>query len=175
MYRAKSTTRRSTLNDRHAFTMVELLIVVLLMGIAAAVAVPLLTQTNATRLQAAARLLIADLGFAQVESITHAGDTCVVTFDTATATYTIARKSAPATPITNPGDNRPYTTTFGAGRAAEMAGVTIQGYSLDSDNVLGFGILGETDQATAATITLQAGTSTLTIQVDPTTGEASLQ
>ena len=154
--------------------MVELLIVVVLMGIAAALAVPMLSGTDATRLQAAARLLMADLGFAQVESITHAGNPCVVTFDTATATYTIARASTPTTPITNPGDNRPYTTQFGTGRAAQMAGVTIQSYSLDGDDKLGFGIFGETDQTAPATITLQSGGSTITIQVDSATGETSL-
>ncbi len=154
--------------------MVELLIVLVLMAIAAVLALPMMNGTNTTRLRAAADLLMADLGFAQVESITHASDPCVVTFDTATATYTIARSSTPATPITNPADNRPYTTTFGTGRASEMTGVTIQAYSLDGDDKLGFGIFGQTDQTTPATITLQAGGSTITIQVDSTSGETSL-
>lgn len=168
------TTADTSRNHRRpAFTLVELLIVVLLMSIAATIAAPLLTQTGATRLQAASRLLIADLGFAQIESIAHAADPCVVTFNTSTSTYTIARKSTPGTPITNPGDNRPYSTTFGTGRASEMSGVTIESYSLDGDDKLGFGMYGETDQTTTATITLGAGGSTITIQVDAATGEAS--
>jgi len=156
------------------FTAVEVLIVVLILGIIAVLAMPMLAETDATRLAAAARLLVADLGFAQVESIAHADDPCIVVFDQVNGSYKITRSSDTATAITNPADNRPYVTQFGTGRAAELAGVTIQGYSLDGDNELGFGIYGQLDQTTPATITLQAGTSTLTVQVDPADGEASV-
>ncbi|MHC4065472.1 MAG: prepilin-type N-terminal cleavage/methylation domain-containing protein, partial [Planctomycetota bacterium] len=63
------------------FTLVEVLIVVVIAAIVAALAMPLLAETDSTRLAAAARLLMADLGFAQVESITHGDDPCVVVFD----------------------------------------------------------------------------------------------
>ena len=49
--------------------------------------------------------------------------------------------------------------------------MTIQSYSLDGDDRLGFGAYGQLDQATAASITLQSGSETLTIQVDPDSGE----
>ena len=160
---------------RPAFTLVELLIVITLIAIAATVAVPMLSDTDGTRLQSAARLLVADLEFAQIESITHADDLCLITLDQATGSYTVSKASAPATAMTNPGTNQSYVTQFGTGRAAELAGVSIQGYSLDGDDVIGFGALGETDQTTTATITLTAGGQTLTVQIDPTTGEASIQ
>jgi len=156
------------------FTIVELLIVVVIAGIIAAMALPMMAGTDSTRLAAAARLLIADLGFAQIESIAHGDDPCVVVFDTATNSYRITSSSDTATAITNPADNRPYVTQFGQGRAAEMNGVTIEAYSLGGDDQLGFGIYGQPDQTSPATITLAAGTSTLTITVDPGDGEATV-
>lgn len=165
----------SSRRKRYAFSLVELLIVITLIAIAASLAGPLLSDTDGTRLKAAGRLLVADLAFAQMESITHADDLCRVTFDQASGSYTLAKSSAPTTPMTNPGTNRPYVTQFGIGRASELSGVSIQGYSLGGDNVLAFGVLGETDQATSATITLEAGGQSLTIQIDPSTGEASIQ
>lgn len=158
-----------------AFTLIELLIVVVLMAIAASVAIPMLAGTDATRLKAAGRLLVADLGFAQLESITHADDPCVVTFDQTNSSYTLARKSTPTTPITDPGTNLPYVTQFGIGRASELTGVSIQSYSLGGDNEIAFGIYGQTDQTTTAVITLQVGTLTVTVQIDPASGESSLQ
>jgi len=170
--------RRHTPNPafgNQAFTLVELLIVIVLIGIAATMAIPMLAGTAGNRVCAAGSLLVADLGFAQLESISHADDPCVVTFNQASGSYTLARSSAPSTPITDPGTNHPYVTQFGVGRASELADVSIQGYSLDGDDKLSFGMYGQTDQTTPATITLQAGSVTLTVQIDPTSGETSLQ
>jgi len=161
-------------HGRRAFTLLELLIVIVLIGIAATMAIPMLSGTDGTRVRAAGNLLAADLGFAQVESITHATDPCVVVFDQANGSYTIARASAPTTPITDPGTNQSFVTTFGTGRASELGGVSIQGYSLGGDDTLGFGMYGQTDQTTAASVTLQSGSVTLTVQVDPTSGETSI-
>jgi hypothetical protein len=132
----------------------------------------MLGADDTTRLAAAARLLMADLAFAQTDSITHADDACVVVFDQATSSYTLARSSSPTTPITNPADGQPYVTQFGVARAAELAGVTIAGYSLDGDDRLRFGAYGQLDQTAAASVTLQSGAETLTVQIDPYSGEA---
>lgn len=171
--RAASTVTRVT--PDHGFSLVELLIVMTLIAIAASVAIPMFSSTDGTRLQAAARLLVADLEFAQIESITHADDLCLLTLNQAAGSYIVSKASTPATAMTNPGTNQSYLTVFGSGRAAALTGVSIQSYSLDGDNVIGYGALGETDQTTTATITLAAGGQTLVVQIDPTTGEASIQ
>ena len=165
---------RARAPDDRALTLVELLIVIVLIAIAATLAVPLTADTDATRLRAAARLLTADLAFALIESITHADDRCVVIFDQANGSYTIARSSAPGTPITEPITGQPYVTQFGSGRAAELAGVSIQGHSLDGDDRVDFGMFGQIDQTTAATITLQAGALSMTVRIDAASGEASI-
>ena len=163
-----------------AFTLIELLIILAVLGIIASMAAPLVIETAATKLQAAGRLLIADLQFAQTGSIAHPDALYALRFDTSTATYEVVQgTSLPfgcsgATVVTNPVDNRSYTTTFGSGRAAPLDAVTIDSVSLDSDNCLAFGTLGETDQTTAATITLRSGSGTLTVSVDPISGEATV-
>jgi len=152
---------------------VEVLLVVVLAGIIAVMALPMVGNTQSTRLAAAARLLMADIGFAQADSISHPDDPCVIVFDTAANSYKLTRASDTATAITNPADGQPYQTQLGLGRAAGATGVTLQGYSLNGDNKLGFGAYGQLDQATQATVTFQAGTYTITVQVDPTSGETS--
>ncbi len=152
----------------------ELLLVTVIAGIIAALALPMVGQNDTTRLTGAARLLMADLGFAQVESIAHPDDPCVVVFDMGSNSYKITHRSDTATAITNPADGKSYTTVYGSGRAAELCGLTIQGYSLNGDDEMGFGSFGQLDQIAQATITLAAGDSTITLQIDPTSGEATV-
>jgi prepilin-type N-terminal cleavage/methylation domain-containing protein len=54
---------------RTAFTLIELLIVVIIMGIAAAIVVPMTSQANPLRLQALARQVVADVMQVQSDSI----------------------------------------------------------------------------------------------------------
>ena len=150
------------------------MIVVMILGIAAALVAPVLGDTAPTRLRGAAQLLAADLAYAQIESLSHGDDPRVVVFDTTANTYHIAATSDTTTPITNPIGGAPYRVDYGAGRAAHLADVTISAVSLDGDTQLGFGIYGQTDQTTDATITLAAGSSTMTLTVDPSTGEVTI-
>jgi Tfp pilus assembly protein FimT len=150
------------------------MIVVLILAIAAALATPLLGTTRVTRLRGAADMLAADLAFAQIESITHADDPCVVVLDSTHHRYHIAKSSAPDTPIANPVGNQSYEVTFGQERAAPFNGVTVQSYSLGGDDRIQFGKYGQLDQATAATITLACEGNTLTLVIDPILGEATV-
>ncbi len=157
-----------------AFTTVEILIVVSLIAIVASLVVPLVSDTRVTQLRAAAQMLVADLQFAQMESIAHGQDGRVVVFDTVNQTYHIGTQSNPTTPITNPTDGKSYTVQFGSGRASELQDVTIAGYTLDGDDRLGFGVYGQLDQTIAASITLSAAGRTVTLTLDPITGETSV-
>lgn len=158
-----------------AFTLIEVLLIVLLLAVTAALAAPMFSGDDATKLRAAAQVLIADLAFAQMESIAHGDDPRVVVFDTVNHGYYIAAESDDETPITNPVGNLPYQVRFGQGAAANWAGVTISTLELDDeDDILGFGIYGQLDQPDPAAITLSCNSSTITITLDPVTGEASV-
>jgi prepilin-type N-terminal cleavage/methylation domain-containing protein len=169
--------------SRAAFTLVEMMIVVMVLAIAAVAAITMLGDTESIRLGAAARLLIADLAFAQTESIAHPDDPYGLKFDASTESYSVVRDTtyppfdcasgdvvAVADPVTGQG----YSMQFGSGRGAEFGGVVIDAVSLEGDDCIVFGAYGQTDQSTTATITLSAGGETLTIQIDPISGEATL-
>jgi Tfp pilus assembly protein FimT len=151
-----------------------MLLVVGIMAIMTALVIPMFKDGDVSKLRGAASVLMADLAYAQVESIAHGEDPRLVVFDTATSSYKIATTLAPTTAITNPIDKQPYEVVFGSRGARELSGVTISSYSLGGDAVLQFGAYGELDQATAATITLGCNSKTITVTVDPTTGDTSV-
>jgi len=156
------------------FTLVEMLIVVMIVAIVAAMAVARLGNTSMTKLKAAAAMLTADLGLAQIESIGHAADLRVVVFSTATGTYYLAAASDPDTPINNPMTKGPYRVTFGQGPAHALDGVTLSAISTGGDDRVQFGVYGQLDQAAAATITLTCGEESLVLTVHAVTGEVTL-
>lgn len=173
---------RTRWNIRHqphrALTLVELLIVIVVMAILAVIALPMASGTSAGVLAAAARLVAADIEYAQVASIASPDDPRLIRIDPATHRYWIAAASAPNTPLDYAPGSGELLVTFGAGRAASLAGVTIQSYDLDksgenNDTTLSFDMLGRPDQATPATITLALQGATITITVAPQTGEVS--
>ncbi len=162
-------------------TLVEIMIVVVVMAIIAVLAAPMMGETDATRVAAAARLLMADLDYARMESVSHPDDLRAVKFDSTNESYSIVRSSSgppfncdSVTTVTNAIGNESYIVRFGSGRASELGGVGIDGYSLDGDACLAFGSYGETDQSADATITLRSGTKSLIVRVKPTTGETSV-
>ena len=65
---------------RRAFTLIELLIVVVLLGIAGMLVVPAMGSVGVLRIQAAVRTLVSDLTFAQGDAIAqqHAVNRAVV-------------------------------------------------------------------------------------------------
>jgi prepilin-type N-terminal cleavage/methylation domain-containing protein len=154
------------------FTLVEIMIVVTILAIAAALAVPMIGDTSSTKLRGAASMLVADLSFAQVESIAHGDDTRLIVFDNPNDTYHIAAASDNTTPITNPINGQPYLISYGSGSTNSLVGVTIDSYTLDGDDELGYGVYGSLDQTTDATITLGCDGRSVTLTVDAETGES---
>lgn len=159
--------------------MLELMIVVAVLGVIGALALPMFTGTDATRLRSAANVLAADIDAARSESIAHGEDLRFVVFDTSTHTWHIAPASDTTTPITHPTSGQPYSRTLGVSDLKQLEGVTISGFELDTasetdDNKLGFGLYGQTDQTTDATITLAAGANTITLTVRTDSGEVTI-
>ncbi|MEM0913085.1 MAG: prepilin-type N-terminal cleavage/methylation domain-containing protein [Planctomycetota bacterium] len=159
---------------RRGLTLVEMLIVVVIVGIAAALAVPMFSESSDIRLRSAASVLVADLDAARIDSIANADDPRVVVFDTAVGSYHVAAASAPATPLTNTAVGGNWQVVYGQGTAARLDGVGLQSVSLGGDSTLTFGAFGNLDESADATIELAAGTLRITVTVDAATGEATV-
>lgn len=157
-----------------AFTYVEVMATVIVIGIASAMVIPTMGDTAQTQLVKATELLVADLAYAQVESISHSDDPRVMVFDTAAKRYFIAATSDTTTPIINTVTKGNYEVTWGQARAHVLTAVTFGAISADGDSIIGFGQYGQLDQTEDATIVLVAGTNQITVTLDAITGEASI-
>jgi len=166
--------RPSAARRSRGLTLVELMIVVTIIAIAAALAVPRLGGTQTTRLRAAAELLAADLAFAQIESIAHGDDPRMVVFDPDASEYHLAASSTPDTPLDNPVGGQPYRVAFGQGRAGELDGVSIQSLDVGGDDRLGFGLYGQLDQTEDASVTLALADQTVTLTIDAVNGRTTI-
>ena len=156
-----------------AFTMVEVLIVVVILGITASLAVPMFQDSATTQLREAASLVAADLDAARIDSLSHADDPRIVVFEPVARRYYVAGASDPATPVDNPFDHLPYRVTFGKGRATVLGQVGIGSVTVvGDDNTVAFGVYGQLDQATPAVIELTADGNRVTLTLDPATGRS---
>lgn len=157
--------------DGRGFSLLELLIVVAVLAIIAQMVLPAAASSQTTRLRTAARLLVADLEYAQMQSIGKGEDPCLLVFDVVNHTYSVARQSNPNTPINDPGTSLPYVTRFGHGRAANLVDVTIDSLDVGGDDRLGFTAMGVPDQGSDPVITLRCGLATMRVRVNASTGE----
>jgi prepilin-type N-terminal cleavage/methylation domain-containing protein len=73
---------------RRGYTLIELLVVISVLGIAGAMVIPALGQTNVLRVQAAVRTIISDINYAQSDALARQASRAVV-FDVANNTYSI--------------------------------------------------------------------------------------
>jgi general secretion pathway protein H len=166
--------------SRSGFTLIELTIVLLILGIAAAVAVPMMSSAASMQIRSAANMLAADLEYAKSMAISR-GQVYWIVFDAANEAYQI--QDVNDTTIGHPvKKGLDYSVDFASdGRLdrVDIASVTLNptGYRI------GFDYLGSPysrgsgstySNLNAGTITLQAGGITKTVTVEPVTGFISV-
>lgn len=182
------TSHRNLHRMRQGFTLVEILVVVIIIGIASAVVVPNLGTRNDLNVASAARTVVSDLIYAQNRAILSQAKR-YVNISTAGQNYAILTCTPNTGTLTyeqNPTSLLNYISLFGsAATPGAMQTVLLQTPSVDGKTCIAFDELGQPyscDAATGvtamlvntATIPVTCGTFTLTVYVEPYTGSMSV-
>ena len=167
---------------RRAFTLVEILVVVMILGVISAVVIPQIGSRDDLRCAAASRVVMGDLIYAQNLAISSQR-AIYVRFGA--NTYSIYNTSTGTTPITHPVEKSPYTVTFGTGGTTGLTAAFVESKTFDGGTVLAFDELGapysynsvgdvNTALAAAGEIVMGSGDYRLKIMVEPFTGEITV-
>lgn len=165
-----------------AFTLLELLAVVAILGIAAAMLIPSMSQTGILRVQAAVRTIISDITFAQSDAVAFQERRAII-FDAENSIYRLVL--VPGNTI-DPDLNTMYDPSRPGGRYvvnfndAVFGGARITGVNFDGSNTLIFDALGgpvadaaSDDPGAGGTITVEGSGSVFQITIEAFTGRVT--
>ncbi len=168
---------------RRGFTLIEILMVVVILGILSAVILPQLGSRDDQKAISGARVLVADIMYAQNRAIATQKVHYVV-FDTAANKYQVL-DAWPSTIIKHPVNGGPYVVQFGSASGSTVKDASISSAVFDAKPVLAFDAMGVPHSYDAGTGTLAAlsagdvvvrsGTYDMTVSVAPFSGEVSLK
>jgi prepilin-type N-terminal cleavage/methylation domain-containing protein len=174
------------------YTLIELLIVIGLLGMASAILIPNIVRPDHMAAQAAIRLMIADLSFAQSDAVAHQeyrrvhfyGDGsgyCI--YRVTTADFNDAFNSATADYIIDPlksGAGKHYIVNFATDRRFKSIEIDIDNTSIDGGNTwvtydsLGGTVMGPTVPGTGGVIRVTSPTSSYDLAIAPFTGKMTV-
>ena len=145
---------------RRGYTLVEVLVVVVIMGIAGSVVIPSMSGAGILRVQAGVRTVVADINFAQMDALAYQESRGVV-FDPDSNSYTLVHVLGPSIdPETDAlydprGPGQRYRVNLSD---HDVGGATLQNVDLNGGNVLIFDAIGG-PVAEAGSDTLSSGGS----------------
>ena len=154
-------------NIRTAFTIVEILIVVVILSIATLTAIPLMGSASSVQIRSAANLMAADLEYAKSMAISR-GQYYYVVFNESTESYRIEDQDN--TVIQHP-IKKGFSYVIDFPNDSRLSKVDITNVSFTGDKVR-FDCLGSPDNG--GTINLNANGITATITVEAVTGYVSV-
>jgi MSHA pilin protein MshC len=163
---------------RRGFTLIEILTVVVVIGIASAVILPQINSRDDQRAASAARELMADLLYAQNRSIAYQ-TRHYVQFNTATNSWQVMIDSggAPGAIITHPVNGTPYVISVGTG---VMTKVSLNSVNFDGNTTISFDPVGVPYSWSSSggnavlasgSVVFKAGNYTMTVAIAPYSGE----
>lgn len=171
---------------RRAFTMIEVMIVVILLAITAAIAMPMVGNRSDLKLAAAMRTMTGDVEYAQNYAIATRQSVYVKFVADQYSVCTLVNGNL--VPIANPLTKMNFVVDFNGTSGTSpgvLAGVTMAKPSFSGDSVLAFDSLGapfryaetsatKTTLTTRAQVTVTCGSQTSSLYVEPYTGEVSV-
>lgn len=145
------------------FTIIEILIVVVILAIAALTAIPMMSSAGSVQVRSVANMIAADLEYAKSLAITK-GQNYWVVFDTSSESYRIEDQS---------GTTIPHPVKKGFGYVIDLEAEGLDQVDITDADFSGawkvkFDYLGSPDSG--GTVTIQGGSTTVTISVEPVTG-----
>ncbi len=157
------------------FTVVELLIVVVIIAIAALTAIPMMTSADSFQIRSAANMVAADLEYAKTIAISR-GQRFSVVFDKTTESYRIEDESGAviAHPVKKGFD---YIIDFQ--NDSRLNKVDIEDVNFDTTSEVKFDYLGSPyngadNPLNSGVISLRAAQITVTVNIEPVTGFISI-
>ena len=163
---APSARPRAGAAPRWGFTLVEVLVAVVLLAVVGAMVLPHAVGTTDMQVISAARMVTADLEYAQNQAITTQAPV-TVTFTPAQRRYALSNASGP---LIHPMTNEAYETDFGARRGFEELDVVSASFAGAAS--VTFDELGAPDNA--GTVRFQAGAHVCDVSVAAATGKVSV-
>jgi hypothetical protein len=161
---------------------------VLILGIASALVIPNLTMRDDLYCNAAARIVMADLIYAQNQAIVTQSVT-YATFNTSAQTYSLLSVSPSTNPLVylqDPVALANYTRTFNSTAQSQLQNATMSSVNFDGNTTLAFDELGQPLSWSASTrttaplvnsgsIMIQSGTYSITVSIEPYTANLTAQ
>jgi len=152
------------------FTLIELIVVIVILGIAAAIVVPMASSASGMQLRAAANMVAADLEYAKSLAIGTGQKHSWEFVDS--KSYKIVDASGAT--VEHPVKNSPYVVNFSGDGRLDQVSITNVDFG-DSFNIVGFDYLGTPSNSSSGlssegVITLTAGEVSKTVRVQPVTG-----
>ena len=170
-------------STRSGYTLIEVLIVVVILGIAAAIVTPNLSQAGVLRIQSAVRTLVADISFAQMDALGYQQQRAIV-FDIDNNMYTLVEVNGNIIDVENDalydlkGPGQRYEVSF---NDEVFGGTVIESAEIDGDNILIFDELGgpvatpgSNTLSDGGSITLSGPLSTFRVDVAAFTGRITV-
>ena len=158
------------------FTLIEVILVVLIIGIAAGVVVPMMSSAGSMEIRAAASMIAGDLEYAKSMAISR-GQPYSVRFDTTTESYRVLDQAG--TVIAHP-VKKGFSYAIDFRNDGRLDRVDISNVSFDGTDKVTFDYLGSPYNGSGGSllsggvVTLQSGGATRTVSVEPVTGFISV-